>query len=175
LGRLAEAASDSPGHASTLAQRLVAAMPDTARPDDVALLVLSRREADGEPLVVRLPAVATSLGPLRERLRRWLEADGFSRAALGDVLLAVGEAASNAIEHPIDPRPAAILVTLTRTGERDTRIEIRDHGRWKDAPSARHRGRGTQIMQAVAGEVAVERTSQGTTVTLQHRKGDRAA
>jgi signal transduction histidine kinase/serine phosphatase RsbU (regulator of sigma subunit)/DNA-binding response OmpR family regulator len=175
LDRLAAAASDSPGHARTLAQRLVAAMPDSARPDDVALMVLSRREADGEPLVVRLPAEATSLGPLRERLRRWLEADGFSRAALGDVLLAVGEAASNAIEHPIDPRPPAILVTLAHGAEGDTRIEIRDHGRWKDAPSARHRGRGTQIMRAVAGEVAVERTPQGTTVTLHHRKGDRTA
>jgi len=174
LGRLAEVAADAPGHARTLADRLVAAMSDSARPDDVAVLVLSRHAADGEPLVVRLPAVPTSLGPLRERLRHWLDGQGLDGAAAGDVLLAVGEAASNAIEHALEPAPAAFVVTLTRMEGDSVRIEIRDHGRWDEQPSAPHRGRGMHIMQAVAGEVAVERTPAGTTVTIHHRKGDRA-
>jgi anti-sigma regulatory factor (Ser/Thr protein kinase) len=153
----------------------VSAMPDTARPDDVAVLALARREASGEPLVVRLPAEATSLGPLRERLRRWLDAAGLERREAADVLLAVGEAASNAIEHPLEPDPLAIVVSLRHSGDGDATIEIRDHGRWDDEPSAPHRGRGLQIMRAIAGEVAVDRTPQGTTVTFHLRRGDRAA
>jgi anti-sigma regulatory factor (Ser/Thr protein kinase) len=175
LGRLASAAADSPGHAATLAGRLVLAMPDTGRPDDVAVLVLARREAAGEPLVMRLPAEATSLGPLRERLRRWLGAAGLDRREVADVLLAVGEAASNAVEHPLEPDPAAIVVSLRPTGEGAPTIEIRDHGRWDEAPSAAHRGRGMQIMRAIAGEVAVDRSPEGTTVTIHHRRGDRSA
>jgi signal transduction histidine kinase/serine phosphatase RsbU (regulator of sigma subunit)/DNA-binding response OmpR family regulator/anti-sigma regulatory factor (Ser/Thr protein kinase) len=176
LSRVAEAASDSPAHAVTLARRLVAAMPGSARPDDVAVLALSRREAAGEPLVVRLPAEATSLAPLRERLRRWLVAEGWSRADAGDVLLAVGEAASNAIEHALEPSPAAVVVTLARGGEGETNIEIRDHGHWDAEPSQPHRGRGMQIMQAVAtGDVAIDRSEQGTTVRILHRRGDGTA
>ena len=142
LGRLAEAASDSPGHAGTLAGRLVAAMPDTARPDDVAVLVLARREAAGQPLVMRLPAEATSLGPLRDRLRRWLDAAGVDRREAADVLLAVGEAASNAVEHPIAPAPAAIVVSLRAHGEapRHRGARPRPLGRRAvgAAPRARH-------------------------------------
>jgi serine phosphatase RsbU (regulator of sigma subunit)/anti-sigma regulatory factor (Ser/Thr protein kinase) len=176
LARLAEAASDSPAHAATLAQRLVAAMPGSARPDDVAVLAVSRREAAGEPLVVRLPAEATSLGPLRERLRRWLAAEGLSRSEAGDVLLAVGEAASNAIEHPLQPSPAAIVVTLARGDAGEMHMEIRDHGHWNAEPSAPHRGRGMQIMRAISeGEVAIDRRTDGTTVTIRHRRGERSA
>jgi len=175
LGRLAAAASDSPGHAGTLASRLVAAIPGSARPDDVAVLVLSRREAAGGSLTVRLPAEATSLGPLRERLRRWLDAEGLDRTEAADVLLAVGEAASNAIEHPLEPAPAAIVVTLARMEGDTVRISIRDHGRWDEQPSAPHRGRGMNIMQAIAGELAIDRTPEGTIVTIHHRKGERVA
>jgi anti-sigma regulatory factor (Ser/Thr protein kinase) len=174
LDRLAEAASDSPAHAATLAHRLVDAMPGTARPDDVAVLVLSRREAAGEPLVVRLPADATSLAPLRERLRRWLMAQGMTRSEAGDVLLAVGEAASNAVEHPLEPSPPAILVTLARGSDGETRMEIRDHGNWDAEPSLPHRGRGMQIMRAISeGEVVIDRTAGGTTVSIRHRRGER--
>jgi anti-sigma regulatory factor (Ser/Thr protein kinase) len=172
LARLAEAASDSPGHAATLTGRLVGAMPGTARPDDVAVLALARLEAAGEPLVVRLPAVATSLSPLRDRLRRWLVATGADPRQAADVLLAVGEAASNAIEHAVAPDPAAIVVTA-HGADGDSTIEIRDHGRWNDEPSAPHRGRGMQIMQAIARDVAVDRTPTGTTVTIQHWKEQR--
>jgi len=172
LGRLAAAAADSPGHAGTLAGRLVVAMPETGRPDDVAVLVLARSAAAGLPLVMRLPADATSLGPLRQRLRRWLDSAGLDRREIADVLLAVGEAASNAVEHPLEPDPAAIIVSLRDAGDGARTIEIRDHGRWNDAPSAAHRGRGMQIMRAIAGQVAVERSPEGTTVTIHHRRGD---
>jgi anti-sigma regulatory factor (Ser/Thr protein kinase) len=134
--------------------------------------VLARREAAGEPLLVRLPAESASLGPLRERLRRWLAAEGVDGRAASDVLLGVGEAASNAVEHPIQPQPAAIVVSVRR-GPDGPVVEVRDHGRWNDEPSAPHRGRGMQIMRAISGEVGVDRSPEGTTVTIRHRREDR--
>jgi anti-sigma regulatory factor (Ser/Thr protein kinase) len=136
---------------------------------------LARLEAAGEPLVLRLPALATSLSPLRERLRRWLVATGADSREAADVLLAVGEAASNAIEHAVEPDPAAIVVTASGMDGDGATVRVRDHGRWDDEPSAPHRGRGMQIMRAIAGDVAVDRSPDGTTVTIHHRKGDTAA
>jgi serine/threonine-protein kinase RsbW len=48
-------------------------------------------------------------------------------------------------------------------------IEVRDHGRWNEEPSEPHRGRGMAIMRAVAGDVGVERSSAGTTITIMRR------
>ena len=94
--------------------------------------------------------------------------------AMQGELLAVGEAASNAVEHPLEPSPPAIVVSMMRGEEGETRMEIRDHGNWDAQPSARHRGRGMQIMQAISeGDVAVERTAGGTTVTIRLRRGER--
>jgi signal transduction histidine kinase/serine phosphatase RsbU (regulator of sigma subunit)/CheY-like chemotaxis protein len=169
LSRLAAAASDSPGSAPTLAAHLVHRMSDAERPDDVAVLVLARLEPAGEPLELRLPAEGTALGALRERLRRWLAGAEVAPADAADLLLAVGEAASNAIEHPVAPYPHAIVVRARRTGDGAAVIQVRDHGRWNEEPSEPHRGRGMAIMRAVAGDVGVERASDGTTITIMRR------
>ena len=52
---------------------------------------------------------------------------------------------------------------------------MRDHGGWDAEPSNGHRGRGMHIMHAIAaGQVAIDRGAQGTTVTIRHRRGERA-
>ena len=175
LARLAAAAADCPGHAGTLAGRLALGASDTARPDDVAVLALSRHQDAGAPLLIRLPAEATSLAPLRDRLRRWLEGEGVERAVAADLLLAAGEAASNAVEHPLAPAPAAIVLDARRTDDGYAEIAVRDHGRWNDEPSAPHRGRGMEIIQAIVGEggdVRVDRTDGGTTISFRRRLGE---
>jgi signal transduction histidine kinase/DNA-binding response OmpR family regulator len=172
LARLATAAADSPGSAATLARHLVRSMSDAERPDDVAVLVLARTEGPGEPLVLRLPAEAAALGALRARLRRWLDGASIAAGDAADLLLAAGEAASNAIEHPVAAYPHSIVLRADRTADGAARIEIRDHGRWKEQPSEPNRGRGMTIMRAVAGEVGVERSPEGTTITLTRRLGE---
>jgi anti-sigma regulatory factor (Ser/Thr protein kinase) len=175
LARLAAKAADSPGHASTLAGRLAHSAQEATRPDDVAVLALTRHERDGDALVLRLPAEAESLGALRGRLRRWLEARGAGRSDVADLLLAVGEAASNAVEHPVGSEtPAIVLEAHASDGYAE--ISVRDHGRWNDEPSAEHRGRGMQIIRAIAdeGDVQVDRTEQGTTISFRRRLEGRA-
>jgi signal transduction histidine kinase/serine phosphatase RsbU (regulator of sigma subunit)/DNA-binding response OmpR family regulator len=171
LERLAAAATSSPGHAPTLAARLVREMPEADRPDDVAVLVFARHGVATEPAVVRLPAEPGSLAALRDRLRRWMGDSGVAPGPAQDLLLAVGEAAANAVEHPLEPAPAAIVVTAERDG-RDVVVVVRDHGRWQAAPSDQHRGRGLGIMRALASDVDVRRTDAGTFVTIRSQLGD---
>ena len=120
--------------------------------------------------------------PRRPRSRRCATAcaaGSRARASSGpsprDLLLAAGEAASNAVEHPLAPAPAAIVLDARRTDDGYAEIAVRDHGRWNDEPSAPHRGRGMEIIQAIVGEggdVRVDRTDGGTTISFRRRLGE---
>jgi anti-sigma regulatory factor (Ser/Thr protein kinase) len=79
-------------------------------------------------------------------------------------MLAVCEAATNAIEHAQRPtQPYFDLVVEEREGL--VVVVVRDHGRWRDGQVGPHRGRGLVIMRAVA-DVTVRTDQHGTTVTL---------
>jgi anti-sigma B factor antagonist len=52
-------------------------------------------------LRIQLPAVPASLAVVRAHLRTWLPTARVNPSAAADVLLAVGEAASNAVEHAV--------------------------------------------------------------------------
>jgi anti-sigma regulatory factor (Ser/Thr protein kinase) len=172
FARVAASATDCAGDATALAQRLVRSMPGAERPDDVALLAVARHAAPGDTLTLRLPAEPQSLGPLRERLRAWLREGGAPPRLVNDVLLASGEAASNAVEHPVDPSPPAIVVTARLDGGH-AEIVVRDHGRWRDGSSGRFRGRGLQIMRALSPEVEIARGPSGSTVRIRLPIADR--
>ncbi len=173
LDRLAAAANDCPGDATALAERLVAAMPDSELPDDVAVLALTRTAGPGEPLEIRLPAEPGSLARLRRVLRRWMAQAGIEGEAAADLLLVCGEAAANAVEHALDPDPAAFVVGIGQE-DGETVVRVRDHGRWRDRPSQSHRGRGLPIMRALVRDVEIERTPAGTTTTLRGDFGGRS-
>ena len=66
--------------------------------DDVAVLIL-RSLPLGDRLSLRLPAEPRVLGSLRQTLRRWLHEHDVSDIETQEVLIALGEACNNAIEH----------------------------------------------------------------------------
>ncbi len=176
LARLAAAAADCPGHAGTLAGRLALGASDAAQAG-------RRRRARAEPPPGRRQRRCWSGSPPRRpRSRRCATAcaaGSTARASSGpsprDLLLAAGEAASNAVEHPLAPAPAAIVLDARRTDDGYAEIAVRDHGRWNDEPSAPHRGRGMEIIQAIVGEggdVRVDRTDGGTTISFRRRLGE---
>jgi anti-sigma regulatory factor (Ser/Thr protein kinase) len=79
----------------------------------------------------------------------------------------VNEACTNSIEHGYRARaPGRMLVDVEAKG-RGIRIQITDFGSWK-LPDAnpRARGRGVPLMRAVSGDVNLDGTSTGTTVTM---------
>jgi anti-sigma regulatory factor (Ser/Thr protein kinase) len=113
----------------------------------------------------RLPATARSVPTLRRRLNDLLDGADLSGDERYDLLLAVCEAASNAIEHAVDPREPFIDVLSEISDDRVT-IVIRDHGQWNDAASGPHRGRGLAMMWLLA-TTSVAASPVGTTVTIR--------
>lgn len=124
------------------------------------------------------PAHPRQLAPIRTEVRRWLEPLTLSGDAEQDLVLAVSEAASNAVEHayPTDvpaggPRePDGPTVELSFwTEEAAVLIEVRDHGRWRPpTPGPTDRGMGIMIMQRLVGSVMISYDDRGTRVLLRH-------
>lgn len=134
--------------------------------DDVALL-LYRHPL---PLEVTIPADALHLAPARAALREWLTAAGIDHDQAQDVLVAAGEAVTNAIEHGYRHIDGG-TITLHACSEVDLlHLTITDTGSWKPKESGyTHRGRGIQIMQALMEDVSIVPDSTGTIVRLSTR------
>jgi anti-sigma regulatory factor (Ser/Thr protein kinase) len=120
------------------------------------------------PLRIQLPAIPASLAVIRAGLRSWLPTAAVSAAAAGEILLAVGEAASNAVEHAVRgaTRDVEVTARATATG---LALTIKDNGRWhlpaSNAPG--QRGHGSRLMRALVDTVTITPTPQGTTVEMR--------
>lgn len=127
----------------------------------------------------RAPAFAETFRATPEELRRiraaariWLRRRAISPDEETDVLLAIGEACANAVEHAYaGAAPGAVEIRIA-PAERDDSllVEVRDFGRWREAPGRDpDRGRGIELMRALADDFELETGSAGTTVALQLR------
>ncbi|MFD9700964.1 SpoIIE family protein phosphatase [Lentzea sp. NPDC059081] len=147
-------------------QIMTALSPAGGYDDDVALLMY-RHPA---PLDMTFPAEPGQLHSARRTLRGWLRQCGFSTGRAQSVLLAVGEACANAIEHAYDDtRRQNVRIRLETSGVAGLLATVADTGTWKTPvvdPTAR-RGRGTKIMQTMMDDVAIIPDPTGTTVTMQ--------
>ena len=153
--------------AETSAESLVAAMlADDGPADDVAVLVVEAVSSPG--LTLELPAEPGQLAVLRRELRPWLRANGLDEQARHDVLVAVGEAAANAIEHPHDPRHPSFVVEARVEGN-DLIVLVSDSGAWREPDLPTRRGRGLPFMRELMSEVVVRKGVSGTEVTLRRR------
>src|SRR5215207_2521993 len=103
-------------------------------------------------LLVTLPAVATSAGAIRRRIRPWLTGWGWPDEELDDVVMAVDEAVANVVDHAYRLAPAAGDVHVyawiaTESGHRRCVVSVTDRGRWRPVPQDRgNRGRGLLMM-----------------------------
>ena len=123
----------------------------------------------------RVAANPRSAAAARADFRVWLEthftltSDRFS-----DVLLAVNEAIANAAEfayrHASQPGTLDVSAAYDRASDA-LAVTVDDHGRWRQKVPDRHqqqlRGRGIPLMEALADEVAIDRTARGTRVILR--------
>jgi signal transduction histidine kinase/DNA-binding response OmpR family regulator len=133
--------------------------------DDVALLVAHAVPVDRARLDLSLDAVPGTLAPMRRAVRRWLDANGVGPQVAYDILLAVNESATNAIEHAYGPGEARFDVHVRRDGDA-VEIVVRDRGRWRPA-RGRHRGRGIGVMQATMDTVDLQRGTVGSEVRMR--------
>jgi anti-sigma regulatory factor (Ser/Thr protein kinase) len=137
--------------------------------DDVALL-LYRQPA---PLELDLAADVNELAASRTALRAWMDKVGITPEQALDVLIAVGEALSNAIEHGHRNRPDGRVRLRAIALPDRLHVSVTDNGDWKiptDLPSL-HRGRGVALMRALMQDVTIDPQTTGTTVHMNARIG----
>ena len=133
--------------------------------DDVAIVVYRRPPA---PLGIEVVATPDRLSDIRSQLSSWLWATGIPDDLAGDIVLVVNEACTNSIEHGYRSREPGLMLVHVEAQGRGICIQISDFGSWK-LPDAnpRVRGRGVPLMRAVSGEVTLDGTASGTTVTMR--------
>ncbi len=110
--------------------------------DDIALLVVRMSEhGPGAPLELSYRAVPESLALIRSELRAWLLGVSATETAQHDVLVAVGEATANAVEHAYGPAGGTVSVTVDLDGA-DVVVRVSDTGQWR---AARGHGRAAAL------------------------------
>ncbi|WP_231498452.1 ATP-binding SpoIIE family protein phosphatase [Pseudonocardia halophobica] len=169
LARLTEAVR--PGPAEQLCARIMGRLIGSrTSADDVALLVVARPGDDGTaPLRLAEPAEPRSLRSVRQSLRAYLGSVGATPEEISDLVLAVGEACANVVEHAYGPGGGVLEVHLEMHGRR-VRATVRDTGAWREARGV-NRGRGTTLMHGLVDEVHVDRDATGTRVVLEKSLG----
>jgi anti-sigma regulatory factor (Ser/Thr protein kinase) len=111
------------------------------------------------------PARAETSPLFRSALREFLAHTPLSLERAGDVVLAVGEATANAIEHAYLGSRGTIRLRAMATEARVI-VEVQDSGNWRSGNSA-DRGRGLGIIRALVDIASIESTSAGTSVRLE--------
>lgn len=127
--------------------------------------------------VFTLAARATSARVARTRARAWLEEVAWPSRSIDDIVYAINEAISNAIEHayarsePAGTVELRLRIAYDMHGFRQVRTEVRDHGRWRTPPPDDDgRRRGLTLINALMDEVTVHPIGpdglQGTSVVM---------
>jgi hypothetical protein len=133
LARLADAAR-SHRHLpiEPFCDALVATLADPAVKDDIALVCAELTPVPEDRIVLHMAPEPDALAGLRGELRAWLAERAIEERAAADLLVAVGEACANAVEHAYVGVSAALVdrvdVSSGRTGTRVT-LEKRMAGR----------------------------------------------
>ena len=158
---------------------LAAMVPPDGYSDDVALVIVRPTGTTPESFIHALPAERAHVTPTRHRLRDWLRATPLhlDEALQYDVLLGVGEALINAIEHG-GTRDKRNVVWLEVFAQEDRILaSVSDAGRWiTDSAASRRessRGRGLTLIHGLSDDVKTVRTLLGTRVTMSFRSDRR--
>lgn len=123
----------------------------------------------------RMGADPAELAVVRRRVRAWAQVAGLPPARLDRLLLALGEALSNAVEHAYRGTRAGVVdVFVDLDGDGRLVGRVRDYGCWREPdampPDAmspetvRPRGRGIGLIRGLMDQVELVHGQDGTTV-----------
>lgn len=118
-------------------------------------------------------ADAVSVGRLREEFSRWLRRFGLTPDRHNDLVLAVNEALANTAEFAYrrHHEPGAVTLTVRCDPATDAlTVIVSDQGAWRepsDGGNPQLRGRGIPLMEALADEVVIDSSADGTTVRMR--------
>jgi GAF domain-containing protein/anti-sigma regulatory factor (Ser/Thr protein kinase) len=138
--------------------------------DDVVVVALRPVGTTPECHVDCVPADFGQIPFARHRLRTWMSGLGLGQAQGYDLLLAVGEAVNNAIEHASDRDHRRFVAIEAFADGRRVEVSVTDTGRWsKDSAVSRRtdeRGRGLTLIHGLSDRVDTVRAPLGTRVTM---------
>ncbi len=120
-----------------------------------------------EPFRSDFPSEAARLAEVRHRLRDWLQLGGIGSDQIYDVLLAVDEACTNAVEHGYRDAPGIVGLRGEISGT-DLYLSVVDRGSWEPTGDRANslRGRGLMMMRALVADVDISTGDEGTRVDL---------
>jgi anti-anti-sigma factor len=121
--------------------------------DDIAVVAVRPLPA---PLRLDLPAEPARLAEVRRAVRWWTSQAALPPDAIEDLLLALGEATGNAVEHAYRNAdvPGRVVVELHLDHAGDVVASVTDTGTWRPPPAdPGFRGRGLQIISRLAHDV----------------------
>jgi len=172
LERLCESVVAGP--VDTVCAKVMARLVGDDPPGDDIVMLAVRRQDSGEigPLDLVVPALPWSLRDIRVAVRRWLSAADAAPRAVADLLIAVGEACTNAIEHAYGPGGGTVTVHIELQLP-DVLATVRDTGRWRP-PSGEGRGRGTLFMRNCSDDLRIDHGPTGTNVVIRRRLAGQA-
>ncbi len=138
--------------------------------DDVVLLAIRPSHASARSFATVLPAAPVNIPAARHRLRDWLTGIGIDRRREVDILLATGEAVSNAIEHGSGGDSLRTISLEAFVRGHTVTATVSDTGKWSGDSSASQRsllgGRGLTVINGLADDVKTVRNAHGTRITL---------
>ncbi len=120
---------------------------------------------------MEIDAVPETVAGLRRRLRSWLAEAGVGDDVADDVLLAVGEAAANVVEHAYTDADAGTMVVSASLRESELQLTVADTGTWQVPAwdTWTGGGWGLQLIQEVMDEAAVHTVNTGTRVHMSRQ------
>ena len=168
LGRLRDAVARGGTPEQMVAAALEACEAEGA--DDDVTLVVVRGEARLGPVArLRLSPDPDALTSLRRLTARWLREAGAEGDEVHDLVMAANEAWQNALEHGTNFARTTVGVDLEVDPHGEVSITVRDAGSRDRAPSDPDRGRGIELMRALADEVTLELAPHGSTVRVRRQ------
>ncbi|HWI08111.1 MAG TPA: SpoIIE family protein phosphatase [Solirubrobacteraceae bacterium] len=176
LEQLRSALAEAPGELGAALDHLTATLADgeALRQDDVALLALRVAPENAPTFVASIAPAAEQLGALRGDLRAWLADAGATPSETGDVLIAVGEACANAIEHA-GAAPGSAIDVRARLVGREVVLRVSDRGSWRPPRPQLERGHGLRLMRVLMDDIDIVSGVLGTHVELRRQIASRAA
>ena len=120
------------------------------------------------------PADPAQLSVIRHELAGWLAPLALTDDETAGVVLAVDEAAANAVRHAYGPGRSGVVELTLWTEAGTLCVEVVDHGNWVppiEPPAVdglADRGRGIPLMGSMAEAVLIHHDSRGSRVLLRH-------
>ncbi len=133
--------------------------------DDIAVLAATFLPPQPGSVEMRLPAEPTSATIARRFVSRYARVAQLEPERTFDLVLAVGEAVANAVEHAYRGATGDFVLRLDA---REDKIfgEVQDLGTWYDHRPPVERGRGLAILRATTQRLELNRSERGTTVAF---------